>query len=280
MRYGARLNIGLAVMLVLLLAAVFLLEDEATPPAPAVLETEFIEVTMLRVELGENIPLEFERAGDGWRMLAPIAFDADLGRLQNIIAGLGIAAHASYPIAEVDLGALGLAPPRARVVVDGEAFEFGDTSPLDGRRYLRQGDMVHVVNDLVFFRLGGPVHGWARRQPLPPGTRIARIDTDDFGIVRNGENWSLADGAEAEPDSLQRVVDAWANALAAEVAATDPGRTNGIPVRIVLDDGAILEFMLHRTDTHMVVARPETGIEYRLPLFRSEDLHSLTDNTD
>lgn len=280
MRYGARLNIGLAVMLVVLLAVVFLLEDEAAPPAPAVLATEFSDVNTLRIELGERTPLEFERAADGWRMLAPVALDADLGRLQNIITGLAVAAHASYPVSDTDPEALGLAPPRARVIVDDEVFEFGDTSPADGRRYLRQGDVVHVVDDLVYFRLGGPVHGWARRQPLPPGTRITRIETDDFGIVRDGDDWSLADGAESDPDALQRVVDAWANALAAEVAATDPERTSGISVRIELDDGARIEFMLYRTESHMVVARPATGIEYRLPLFRSEDLHTLPANTD
>lgn len=280
MRYGARLNIGLAVMLVLLLAAVFLLGEEAAPPTPAVLATDFSEVDTLRVELGERTPLEFERVGTSWRMSAPLVLDADLGRLQNIVTGLGVAAHASYPVAELDPATLGLDPPRARVVVDGEVFEFGDTSPADGRRYLRQGDVVHVVDDLVFFRLGGPVHGWVRRQPLPPGSRIARIETDEFAVVRAGDDWSLDEGVGADPASLQRVVDAWANALAAEVAATNPEHTGGIRVRITLDDGATLEFELHRTETHMVVARPATGIEYRLPLFRSEDLHTLPATPD
>lgn len=280
MRYGARLNLGLAVMLALLLAMVFLFDEEAAAPAPAILATGFDEVNALRVELGEQTPLEFERAGDGWRMLAPVALDADVGRLQNIITGLGVAAHASYPVADTDPQALGLAPPRARVVVDGEVFEFGDTSPADGRRYLRHNDTVHVADDLVFFRLGGSVHAWARRQPLPPGTRITRIETDEFSIRRDGEDWSLADDTEADAAMLQRVVDAWANALAVEVAATDPERADGISVHIELDDGALLEFVLHRTDSQMVVARPAAGIEYRLPLFRSEDLHTLPANTD
>lgn len=280
MRYGARLNVGLAVMLLLLLAAIFLLEEEAAPPSPTVLAIEFDDVRTIRIELDDRAPLELERAGDGWRLLAPVTFDADLGRLQNIIAGLGIPAHATYPVAETEPGALGLDPPRARLVVNGEVIEFGDTSPADGRRYVRRGDSIHVVNDLVFFRLGGPVYGWARRQPLPPGTRITRIETDEFTIVRDGENWSLDDGSEADSDALQRVVDAWANALAVEVAATDPEQTDGIAVSIELDSGEVLEFLLRRAESYMVVARPGAQMEYRLPLFGSEGLHTLPAGTD
>lgn len=280
MRYGARLNTGLAVMLALLLAAIFLLEEEAAPTAPAILAVEFDDLRTLRVEVDGRAPVELARAGEGWRMLAPVAFDADLGRLQNIVAGLGVAAHASYPVTEANLEELGLDPPRARLVVDGEVIEFGDTSPADGRRYLRQGDTVHVVDDLVFFRLGGPVHGWAQRQPLPPGSRITRIETDTFSIVRDGEGWSLADGAEADPASMQRVVDAWANALASEVAPTDPERNDGIAVSIALDGGEVLEFLLRSTDRYMVVARPGSQMEYRLPLPGAENLHTLPAGTD
>lgn len=280
MRYGARLNTGLAVMLLLLVAAMFLLEEEAAPPAPAILALEFDDVRTIRVEMDDRPAVELARAGDGWRMVSPVAFDADLGRLQNIVAGLDVPAHASYPIAETVPGELGLDPPRARLIIDDAVIEFGDTSPVDGRRYLRQGDTVHVVDDLIFFRLGGPVHGWARRQPLPPGTRITRIETESFSLARDGEDWSLAGDAEADPASMRRVVDAWANALAAEVAPTDPEQTDGIAVSIELDSGEVLEFLLRSTDRHMVVARPGTQIEYRLPLFRAEDLYTLPADTD
>lgn len=280
MRYGARLNTGLAVMLALLVAVVLLLDDDEATATPAVLDVEFNEVRTMRIESGDRPALAFERAGDGWRMLSPLVLDADLGRLQNIIAGLNVAAHASYPVTETDLVALELEPPRARLVIDDMAFEFGDTSPADGRRYLRQGDTIHLVDDLVYFRLGGTVHSWARRQPLPPGSRITRIETAEFVIVRDGDEWSLAGGMAADADDLQRVVDAWANALAAEVAATDPERADGIDVAITLDDGPTIGFRLYRTDVHMVVARSDAGIEYRLPLFRSEELHTLPTNPD
>jgi hypothetical protein len=283
MSYGARMNIALAFALAAMLLVAWLMQQDTAPSRPVLAESDFDAVSEIRIELPNRDTLAFGRDGNTWRMRQPLAFDVDAGRLQNIVEALAIPSNARYPAAELELDTLGLGdPPRARLVIDGTEFELGDTNPVTGDRYIRRGEVVHLVSDILYFRLGGPAQGWARRQPLPPGARIARIEAGGFIIVRTEDGWALSPEDEEVPmAALQRVVDAWANAQAVQVAAWD-GPQPFENVALVWLDGHTepLEFVLDPREDMMVLVRPDLELEYRLPLERAEDFWNIPDLQD
>lgn len=285
---GARLNLALVLALAGLMALImWLMQRETAEAAPLLAEVSFEEVRELRVELPDAAPLAFERDGDGWLMREPLPVPADPGRLHNIVDALAVPSRARYPAQDLDLDALGLGEtPRARLVVDGVTYLFGNANPVNGWRYIQRGATVHLVDDILFFRLGGTPQGWAQRQPLPPGARIARIDAGEFTIVRAEDGWALSpENPDVPAEALQRVVDAWANAVAMRVVEFDDHLQFENVAHIWLDGHERpIDFILRRWDDHMAVIRPDLALEYRLPLYRAEDLwiipESLAESPD
>lgn len=283
MTYGAKLNIALAVGLAAMLVVAWLMQRDAEHLQPRLAEIEYAMVSTLRVELPDRQALAFERLGERWLMRAPFELDVDVRRVEEIVNALSVPSLARYPARDLQLAELGLGDtPKARVIVDGEAYVLGDTNPVSRLRYVQRGEVVHLVHDILYFRLSGDPHGWVHRQPLPPGSRIARIEAGDFTIERTDDGWEVTQGdAPASPDAVQRVVDAWANAQAFQVVQW----TGAMPFENVANvwlDGQEqpLQFILRLREEEMAVIRPDLGVEYKLPRYRAEDLWILPSEQD
>jgi hypothetical protein len=284
MTYGAKLNIALGVALGAMLLVAWLMQRDAEHLQPMLSEFDYAAVSTLRIEVANREPVSFERVDGAWRMRLPLEIEVDARRIEEVVNALAVPSAARYPARDLGLDALGLGdPPRARVVVDGEPFLLGDTNPVTRQRYVRRGEVVHLVTDLLYFRLLGEPHGWVRRQPLPPGSRISRIEAGGFVIGRTDDGWALEwpVGQEASAATLRRVVDAWANAQAYEVRRWE-GPMPFENVALIWLDGSDepLEFILRRWDDRMAVIRPDLELEFLLPLYRAEDLWNLPQDAE
>jgi hypothetical protein len=160
MKRRTRTNLIVASLLGAMLVLAWLTQRQADNVRPAFAEFEVATVQVVRVARADGVTLSFERDGAGWRMTAPESRPVDTQRLDGIVNGLNTLSRADYPADRVPLADVGLDPPRAIVVVDGNEFRFGDRSPVSGQRYVQHGSTVHVVDDLVYFRLGGEPGDW------------------------------------------------------------------------------------------------------------------------
>lgn len=162
MKYGSKTNTVLLVTLLATTAIAWYSYRESAGLDPRVAQIEWDAVGAITVELRGRTPLAFRRVPGGWRLEAPVVLDAAPRRLQEIIHALNVPSEAQYPAGEVDLAQLGLAePPVARVTVDGAAFSIGEANPVSGWRYVRSGDTVHMVHDVLYFRLLGDAQSWS-----------------------------------------------------------------------------------------------------------------------
>ena len=160
MNRRTRTNLIVAALLGAMLVLAWLTQRQADNVRPALAEFEVAAVQLVRISRADGVTLVFERDGDGWRMTAPESRPVDAQRLDGIVNGLNTLSRADYPADRIPLADVGLDPPRAVVSVDGEEFRFGDRSPLSGQRYVQHESTVHVVDDLVYFRLGGDPGDW------------------------------------------------------------------------------------------------------------------------
>ncbi len=160
MNRRTRTNLIVALLLGAMLVLAWLTQRQAANVRPVLAEFDVAAVQSVRVARADGMTLVFVRDGDDWRMTAPEARPIDAQRIDGIVAGLNTVSHADYPVDRIPLADVGLDPPRATVTVDGDDFRFGDRSPVSGQRYVQHSGTVHLVDDLVYFRLGGEPRDW------------------------------------------------------------------------------------------------------------------------
>lgn len=160
MNRRTRTNVIVALLLGAMLVLAWLTQRTADNVRPSLADFDTSAVKVIRVARADGVTLEFERVDDGWRMTTPETRPVDAQRIDGIVSGLITISHMDYPADRVPLADLGLDPPRAVVHVNGEEYRFGDRSPVNGQRYVQHADTVHLVDDLVYFRLGGEPKDW------------------------------------------------------------------------------------------------------------------------
>lgn len=154
MRRG-RLNLLLFGLALLLGLAALLLPDPrgGRPPPVVALDPAGIERIEARFPRGGET-LRLERRDGGWQLTAPVSRGARTGRVVRLLESLRERTGSCYPAADHEPSEFGFAPPRVVLALDGRSVEFGDRAG-DGRRYLRAGGRLCLVEDVVVPMLGG-----------------------------------------------------------------------------------------------------------------------------
>ena len=154
MNRRTRTNLRVAVALVGLLAlAVWTYRGAERMGAPLLADPSAIG--MVAIQGADGARVVFARTDEGWRMTAPDDRPVDAQRVDGIVNGFAIAPRRSYAADTATLADLGLDPPRWTITLDGAEFRLGDAHPVSGLRYVLHDGEIHLVDDLVTFRLGG-----------------------------------------------------------------------------------------------------------------------------
>jgi hypothetical protein len=186
-------------------------------------------VEQVRLERGDADRLVLQRSETGWRMTSPYQVAADPAQLRRLLPIADAETLRSLPTADVDLGELGLDPPLARLWLDDLLLEIGGTEPIAGHRYVRIGDLVHLIADRFIGRLLAPPEDYIGQTLLPPDF------SPGIGSL-NGEPLSadeLAVLADVRAERVEPLGQALSGALL-EVQSAD----GAAPLRfLVADDG-------------------------------------------
>jgi len=269
------LNLGLAVA-VAALAALAWFKPGASSDGPedplvfgALEGVARIAVSGGRTPSGTPVaPWALERRGDGWWITAPFVAPADAIEAETVITALREArSHARYAASALDATAIGLATPTLELAIDDAHYALGGTEPLNYRRYLRSGDTVHLVDDLLHYRLARDAAGFASKRLLPPGAKPVRIELPGRALARGPEGrWSVSpDDPTLGADAVVALVEAWSRAASLSVKARHDGVIQAV-VRVTLEGTeAPLEFEVLTATDGVTLARRDLGLEYSLP---------------
>jgi hypothetical protein len=184
----------------------------------------------------------------------------------------------SSPIDEAGaphLGKFGLSEPWAIIDFDGAEIAFGDTNPLAGRRYVRTDAGVYLIPDTHLFALERGVYGLVSSRLVPAEARIDRLSMNGLRVERAPQGgWRLVPPRpEVSSDQLEAWIDRWEQADALRVvpaeADEDPARDE---IRVGLQTGEVLQFVVLARQPELVMMRRGAGIAYHLPAAQYERL--------
>ncbi len=126
-------------------------------------------IEQIRLERGDAEALLLRRSETGWRMTSPYQVAADPAQLSRLLAIAAAEDLRALPVAAVDLAELGLDPPLVQLRLDDLLLAIGATEPIAEHRYVRIGDLIHLIDDRFIGRLLAPPEDYIGKTLLPPG---------------------------------------------------------------------------------------------------------------
>lgn len=238
-------------------------KPEQLPPLTPIPESD---VTTIAIAHPDAAAIKLEKRDGDWRLVEPVDAPTDPFEVSSLVGLAKLEVKRSLPISEVTLADLKLDPPQYTVTLNDQVLGFGDTEPIEYRRYIRTGDTVALVGDPPGAALDKDYSDLVAKSLLPEAAQIQRIEVPGLTVRRSddGNGW-LADGhADVTADQLQRFVDAWSSARSMwnALRPTDAGDA-GEPVKIVLADGEV-QLRVAARDPQLLIDRADYGVRYTL----------------
>jgi len=198
-------------------------------------------------------------------MRAPVATVANEFRIDALLGITRADSRAQFDAGTLDLAKFRLDKPATVLRLNDVELAFGDSEPLDNRRYVRNGATVHLIDEDYYYRLQSDFAAFVSTRLLPPNARPAQIRLPEFSVARAGSGWELAPAQPAAtPDALNAFVDGWRGAQAVEVDRYGGEAARGKLGVSFEGDAAPLEFLLLETEPELVLARADLGLRYHL----------------
>lgn len=221
--------------------------------------------------------MDVHRTADGWQMAKPYELPADGLRMRALLALARAQSLARFPAADSPLSRYGLDPPRARIILGERVFDWGDTEPLDGRRYVLHGENVHLVADSFFPHLNADAASYLHPGPMGPDAELVEIYLSGTRLRLEDGRWRREPpDAGLSADRINALADDWATVRARSVSRFDPSLswTQSVEARRA-DESGPRRFRVAWTDYEVVLGRPDAGIQYHVMRKAGERLLAL-----
>ncbi len=272
------LNLALLLLIgVLVLLVIYEPGIEEPKENPNLLDIDRGAIKQIRIEREGQETVKLVRNGENnWRLTAPLAIAANDFRINSILRITEQKSLGSYPADSERLARFGLEKPRVTLTL-GDKLEiaFGDSTPLDQRRYVKVGDRVYLISDTLYYHLIGNYTTFIRQQLLPEGTGINALTLPGLTVRWQEDRWEVAPKPEPfSADQVTRLIDAWKFASAVQVKPYDGKEGETITIEPKGEEAPIT-FLLTARSPDFVLARPDLGIQYHLAESSGEELLKL-----
>ena len=184
----------------------------------------------------------------------------------------------SYSASELELSQLQLGPPYATVFLNDTAIEFGNLEPIEGLRYVRVADHVHLIPDIYIQLIELSYTQFVRRHLFEKSTRIAAITLPGLSVRKADQGWEVEPEQGISADDLQAFVERWQGATGLNVQAATEVEGNEVVEITLADNAGSINFSIASRKPELVLVRQDLGIQYRMGNTGSE-LLTLTPPT-
>lgn len=254
------------------LAAVAWLRPGQTPPEEAhLLKPDLDAIDRIVIERAARPAIRFERRNERWWLTSPIEIRASEVRVGSLLELTIKTSHSRYDADSLELARYGLAEPPVTVRLDNMAVAFGRINPVNQRRYVRVGDTVHLINDVLLDLETSGAAAYAATALLPEDANIRALRLPDIEITRaKGGAWTSSP-TELPQRVIKTTLRSWRNTSAFRVSAYEkkPSRNR---VTVGVEDGAEIVFDVTAREPELILARPDLRLQYHLPTEATESL--------
>ena len=226
-------------------------------------------VAHIRITRAGQDALALERDTEGrWFLDHQPPLPADAAQVAALTRLATQEPERSYSAGELELDRLALAPPAATVMFDDTRFEFGATDPLEGLRYVRNGERVYLVPDIYQHLIDAGPERFLRRRLIPEQGTITALSLPGLSLEKQQHKWLVTPEQDVAADRVQRLVEQWQQAAALDVTIVaadvrDEDNTDHIEVTLA-EPAQNLEFVIVAREPELVLLRPELGLRYRM----------------
>lgn len=259
MRRGWLLNLALMIAVASLALFAWLTpsrEELARQPLSALRPSQAMHITLARP--GKPV-ITLERRELQWQITAPLNARADEFQVLRMLTILDAQPTAKLPV--TDLARFDLKPPVAQLTVDGIEYSFGGINGVTSEQYVMRGDSIHAVE--LRHGAGLPANAAAliRRALLGEKEQPVAITLPEFSVRLSDGRWVMTPATDAGADDLQRYIDQWRHASAAQVEPYDH-RPPLAEIRMTLRDGGTIEFGVLQYLPQLVLWRRDAGLQF------------------
>lgn len=263
---------GLLNLLLLLgvaaLAAVAIYQPGITPTPPPVKLSALTpqQISRIHIERADKGPITLQKQDGQWRITEPQRLPADEGRVNSLLRLAQETSQARFPAKPEDLHKYQLDKPAATLTLNDQAFAFGDTDPINGRRYVLVGNTVHLTTDMYFYQLDADLLSFFSTRLLPDKATISTLDLPGIALTRDAQgHWQVQpDKPGLSADAIQALLDAWQNTTALLVKHYAPGSPQGSITVHLKEPAETLRFDIMARQPELILARPDLGLQYHL----------------
>lgn len=254
------LNVALLLAATVAGVLVYLQPPADVPPEHAVSALAPAAATSVRIERPGAAPILLERKQGAWFLAAPFSARADEFMVQRLLDILQARTAHRYPADEP--ARFDLDRPLARLIIDGQAFDFGLVNELSREQYVRAGGAIYALSTRYGLALPRRPEALASRRLLAPGETPVRIMPPGFAVTEKQGRWVLEPAARGlKQDEIDRWVDQWRFASARRIEPHGQGEPKE-SVRIDLGSGDALVLGILGREPEVVLLRSDQRLQY------------------
>ena len=269
MKSRMALNLGLLALVAILAAVAVMKPGKKEEPQATLLAGKLDALS--RVSLQNKETLTFEKRDGLWWLTAPFAAPVNQVRMRQLLEVGQAASSAHYPIKPEELAQFGLEKPQATLTLGDSILQFGTTDPINMRRYVRKGDTLHLVDDNFFHHLTASATDYVDKKLIPEGAKIRQIELPGLKAMKGADgHWTAEPAGDGKTDWAE-LASTWATARAIEVKRLEKD-SQGDTIRITLNEGSPIEFIILRKQPALTLARRDLGLQYEITADTSRDL--------
>lgn len=274
----AYLNLALLAIVAGLAATVWFTQKKEAPKGPPLTTLTSAAVNSISIEHPDEPTIKLVKKGDEWQLTAPVQSPTDPFEVASLVNLATTEAKRTLKVGDVKLADLKLAPPRFTITLNDRKLEFGDTEPLEYRRYVRHGDSVALIDDPSDTAVDADYSNLVAKELISPGAEIDKIEVPGLSVSRSdGKDWSATPASDAASgDALARFVQAWRAARSMWNAAMPADGGKGEPITLTLKDGTV-HLVLVSKAPQLIIDRPDLKLRYTLSKADADTLLTLTE---
>jgi hypothetical protein len=136
----------LMAVVVLLLAAWWQIRADRASAPGTLLPISPDKITRVTLDAGNASAEHYVKRGEHWYADEPTSMRADDKRLAELVRIVAAPVQSWQPANNYDLAKIGLAPPQAKLQLDGETLRFGAMTAIGQNVYVQVGERVGIVS--------------------------------------------------------------------------------------------------------------------------------------
>ncbi len=267
---AARLWLNLALLLLIAVLVVIVIyepgkQPASTPVSLTSLKAATISHIHIKRATGEDIELVKQPDGEWW-MYNPYHLPANAFRVQSLLRLAETESLSQHPLDQLQPAKYGLDQPRAVVTFDRSTqISFGDTEPLQQRRYVQIGDQLHTIADTFYYQAAANPTVYLNHALLPPAAKITKLVLPDMQLVFKEGQWQRTPPhPDYSADASIELINNWRLAQALELRPTEVKDAKADIEIFLADQPESLRFKRVQTEEETSLIRLGMGLQFVL----------------